>query len=126
MCENINVDICKKTDRYLKDIWIYMNTCYRHIWYEKQGKVCFVIQYQYNVAVNSPWMLINTNSTLLGSSPSPSPLTETTNDMTCKSGMTGDATSGRENLFKNFIWNAFVWKYPSWCIEQIDRNVTDI
>ena len=103
MYENINVDICKKIDRYVKDIWIYMNTCYRYIWYEKQGKLFFVIQYQYNVVVNSPWMSINTNSTLLGSSPSPSPLTETTNDMTCKSGMTGDATSGRENLLKNFI-----------------------
>ena len=80
-----------------------MNTCDRYIWYEKQGKVFFVIQYQYNVTVNSPWMPINTISTLLGSSSSPSPLTETTNDMTCKSGMTGDATSGRENLGKNFI-----------------------
>ena len=103
MYENINVDICKNIDRYVKDIWIYMNAYYRDIWYEKQGKLFFVIQYQYNVAVNSPWMSINTNSTLLGSSPSPSPLTETTNDMTCKRQMTGDAISGRENLFKNFI-----------------------
>ena len=102
MCENINVDVCRKIDRYVKDIWIYMNTCYRYIWYEKQGKVFFVIQYQYNVAVNAPWISINTNSTLLGSSPSPTTLTETTNDMICKSGVTTDATSGRENLFKNF------------------------
>ena len=81
-----------------------MNTCHRYIWYEKQGKVFFVIQYQCNVSVNSPWISINTNSTLLGSSSSLTmTLTETTSDMICKSGMTADATSGREKLLKNFI-----------------------
>ena len=70
----------------------------------KQDKVFFVIQYQYNVSVNSPWICIDTNSTLLGSSSSPTTKQkETTSDMRCKSGMTGDATSGRENLFKNFV-----------------------
>ena len=81
-----------------------MNTYHRYIWYEKQGKVFFVIQYQCNVSVNSPWISINTNSTLLGSSSSPTMTpTETTSDMICKSGMTADATSGREMLLKNFI-----------------------
>ena len=73
-----------------------MNTCYRYIWYEKQGKVFFVIEYQYNVSVNSPWICINANSTLLGSSSAP-PTTEKagTSDMTHKSTITPDATSGR-------------------------------
>ena len=34
--------------------------------------------------------------------------TETTSDMMFKSGMTADATSGREKLLKYFIQNAFV------------------
>ena len=81
-----------------------MNTCYRYIWYEKQGKVFFVIQYQNNVSVNSPWIFIDTNSTLLGSSSSPTTSQkETTSDMVCKSVMTADATSGRENLWKNLV-----------------------
>ena len=104
VCENIHLDICKKIGRYVKDIWIYMDTYYRYIWYEKQGKLFFVIQYQYNAWVNSPWIYINTNSTLLGSSSSLTmTLTETTSDMICKNGMTADATSGRENILKNFI-----------------------
>ena len=91
----------KKIDRYVKNIWIYMNACYRYIWYEKQGKIYFVIQYQCNVSVNSPWIYINTESTFLGSSCSPTmTLTETTSDMICKSGMTADATSGREKYWK--------------------------
>ena len=53
--------------------------------------------------MNSPWMSINTNSTLLGSSSSPTTTQkETTSDMSYKSTMTEDATSGRENLWKNF------------------------
>ena len=53
-------------------------------------------------------------------------LTETTSDTICTSGMTTDATSGREKWFKNFTDNAFVWKYPSWHMKKIDRYVTDI
>ena len=41
-------------------------------------------------------------------------VTEKTTDMTLESGITEDVTSGREKLFKNFIYNAFVWKYPLW------------
>ena len=81
-----------------------MNTCHRYIWYEKQCKVSFVIQYQYNVSVNLPQISINTNSTLLGSSSSVTMTpTETTSDIILKSGMTADTTSGREKLLKNFI-----------------------
>ena len=54
-------------------------------------------------------MDINTKSTLLGSSCSATvTLTETTSDTICTSGMTADATSGREKLFQNFTENAFV------------------
>ena len=93
----------KIIDRYVKDIWIYMNTCHSDLWYEKEGKVCFVIQYQYNVSVNSPWIAINTNSTLLGSSSSSTRTLTETSDMICKSGITPDATSGKENVLKDFI-----------------------
>ena len=80
-----------------------MHICYRYIWYEKQGKVFFVIEYQYNVSVNSPWICINTNSILLGSSSSPTTTQKAaTNDMISKSTVTPDATSGIEQLWKNF------------------------
>ena len=72
------------------------------IWKTMQS--IFVIQYQCNVSVNLPQISINTNSTLLGSSSLLTmTLTETTGNMVCKSGMTADATSGREKLLKNFI-----------------------
>ena len=35
-------------------------------------------------------------------------LREKTTDMTLESGIKEDATSGREKLLKNFIYNAFV------------------
>ena len=40
--------------------------------------------------------------------------TEKTTDTTLETGMTEDDTSGREKLFKNFIYNALVWKHPLW------------
>ena len=96
---------------------IYKNTCHRYVWYEKQDKVLFVIQYQCNVSVSSALTSIKTNSTLLASASSPMmTLKETATDMMLKSGMKADATSGREKLLKNIIYNAFVWKYPSWDI----------
>ena len=89
-----------------------MNTCYRYIWYEKQSKIYFLIEYQCNVWVNTPQIYINTKSTLLGSSCSATvTLTETTSDTIYQSGMTADATSGREKLFKNFTKNHLdIWK----------------
>ena len=81
-----------------------MNTCHRYIWYEKQCKVSFIMQYHWNVSVNAQWISINTYSTLLGSSSSPTMTQrETTSEILCKSTTIGDATSGREELWKNFI-----------------------
>ena len=106
----------KKIETYIKDRWIYMNTCYNYISYEKQGKVLFVIQYQCNVSVNSPWASINTNFYFITCSilTNYDSNRKKTTDTTLESGITEDATSGRERLFKNFIYNAFVWKYPLW------------
>ena len=87
--------IDQKINRYFTDRWIYMNTCCRYIWYEKHGKVFFVITYQCNVSVNSSWISINTNSTLLGSSSSPATQIAGTSDMIHESTITPDATSGR-------------------------------
>ena len=35
--------------------------------------------------------------------------------------MTEDGTSGREKLFKNFIYNAFVLKYPFGDMYKIEK-----
>ena len=43
-------------------------------------------------------------------------LKEMTTDMILKSGMKADPIPGREKLLKNIIYNAIVWKYPSWDI----------
>ena len=71
---------------------------------KKQCKVYFVIQYHWNVLVNSQWIYINTNSTLLGSLSSPAvSLREMTSEMICKSAKIADATPGRQQLWKNII-----------------------
>ena len=70
---------------------MYMNTFHRYIWYEKQGKVLFGIQYQCNVSLSSPLASINTNSTLLASASSPTmKVTEVTTDSNSKLGMKAD------------------------------------
>ena len=81
-----------------------MNTCHRYIWYKKQCKVYFVKQYHWNVSVNSYWIYINTNSTLLGSLSSPTvTLRETKSEIICKSAIIADATLGRQQLWKIII-----------------------
>ena len=73
----------------------------------KQNVVCN--KYQCNVSVSSSLTSINTNSTLLASAFSlmMTPK-EATSDNILKSGMKPDATSGREKLLKNIIYNAFL------------------
>ena len=69
----------------------------------------FVIQYQFNVSVGSPLASINTNCNLLASTSSPTAkVTLTTTDINSRPGMKADATSGKEKLWKNFIYNAFL------------------
>ena len=73
---------------------------------KNDAKYCFVIQYHRNVSMNSQWISINTNSILLGSLSSPTlTVRETTSEMTCNSAIIADATSGREQLWKNVIQN---------------------
>ena len=104
-----------------------MNTCHRYIWYEKQGKVLFVIQYQCNVSVSLPLASIDTNSTILPSASLPTmTMKEMTTEMILNTGMEADATSGKENVWKKFVYNTFVWKYPSSDISKIERYVKDI
>ena len=51
--------------------------------------------------------------TLLASSSSPSiTQMDTTSDITVKSTETGDTTSGKQNLLKNFAKNICMAKYP--------------
>ena len=91
-----------------------MNTCHIYYIYNKKGKVLFVIQYQFNVSVISPLASINTNYTLLASpSSSTVKVTESTTDANLKHAMEADATSGKKNLYKNFIYNEFTFKYAS-------------
>ena len=89
-----------------------MNTYDKYIWFQKQCKVSYVIQYGCNVSHNLSHIYINTNFTLLGSSSSTSitkmdttsdmtvkctslsTSMDTTCDMTAQSSKTGDTTSG--------------------------------
>ena len=69
----------------------------------------FVIQYNFNVAVSSPPESVNANHTLLPSSPSATvKVTESRTDTNLKPAMEADATSSKEKLWKNFIYNAFM------------------
>ena len=66
----------------------------------------FVIQYNFNVLVSSPLESVTTNPTVLASSSSPTvKVTETTTHTNSKLAMEADATSGKTNICKNFIYN---------------------
>ena len=87
-----------------------------HIYHicNKKGKVLCVILYKFNVSVSSPLAFININYTLLVSSSSKTvKVTERTTDTNLKPAMEADATSGKKNLYKNFIHNEFTFKYAS-------------
>ena len=76
---------------------------------KNKAKVLFVIQYQCNVSLSSSLASVNTNSTLLASASSPTmKVTEATTDSNLKPGMEADAISGKETLWKYFIYNAFL------------------
>ena len=69
----------------------------------------------------------NTNFTLLASSSSTSiTQMDTTSDITVKSTKTGDTTSGKQNLLKQFAKNICMAKYPYWHMKKIDRYVKTI
>ena len=72
-----------------------MNRCHTYNRCNKKGKVLCVIQYKFNVLVNSPLASINTNYTLLATSSSTS-----TNDTNVKAAIEADATSGKKKLYK--------------------------
>ena len=80
----------------------------------KKGKVFCIIQYKCNVSVTSPVAYINTNYTLLASSSSTSvQVTKSISDTNMKCAIEEDDTSGKKNLYKNFIYNEFTFKYAS-------------
>ena len=86
-----------------------MHTCYNYMSCEKEGKVLFVIQYQCNVSLSSLLQSVNTISNLLLVVSSPNmTVKEKTSDTTLETSIIEDDISGREKLFKNFIYNAFV------------------
>ena len=87
-------------------IWIYMNRFHIYSICNKKGKVLCVIQYKFNASASSPLAYINTNYTLLAASSwTPMKVTESTSDTNLKPAMEADATSGKKNLYKNFINN---------------------
>ena len=66
------------------------------------------------MSVSSPLASINTNCTLLAPSCSHTvKVTESTTDTNLKHAMEADATSGKKNLCKNFIYSEFTFKYAS-------------
>ena len=82
--------------------------------YSKKGKVLCIIQYKFNVSVTSPLAYINTNYTLLASSSSTNvQVTESTSVTNMKPAIEEDATSGKKNVYKNFTYNEFTFKYAS-------------
>ena len=63
-----------------------------------------VIQYKFNVLVSPTLASINTNYTLLPSSPSTCVKgTESTSNANVKAAMEADATSGKKKLYKTLI-----------------------
>ena len=69
--------------------------------------------------MNSQLASINTNSTLLATSTSTCIKgTESRNDSHVKAAMATDAISGKEKLYKNFIYNEFTLTYASAYIEK--------
>ena len=89
----------------------------------KKVKVLCVIQHKFNVSVSSPLASINTNYTLLASSsPTTVKVTESRSDTNLKPTMEADATSGKKNLYKSFIYNEFTFKYASW-YKDISKNI---
>ena len=69
--------------------------------------------------MSSPLASINTNCTLLASSSSTAmKVTGSWTDTNLKPAMEADATSVKKNLYRNFIYNEFTFKYPSWYIEK--------
>ena len=82
-------------------ICIYMNRFHTYNRCHNKVKVLCVIQYKFNVLVNSPLASINTNSTLLATSSSKCVKgTESTNDSHVKAAIETDATSGEQRLYK--------------------------
>ena len=82
--------------------------------YIVKGKVLCIIQYNFNVSVTSQLAYINTNYTLLDSSSSTHvQVTESTLVTNMKPAIEEDATSGKKNIYKNFIYNEFTFKYAS-------------
>ena len=68
---------------------------------KKKGKVLCVIQYKFNVLVNTPLASINTNYTFLASSSSTSiTWTDGTSDTNVKDAMAADATLGKKSYIK--------------------------
>ena len=76
--------------------------------------------------MSSPLASINTNYTLLASSPSTSVKdTESTINTNVKAAIETDATSGKKKIYKNFIYNQFTFTHASAYIEKMERNVKE-
>ena len=98
---------------------ICINTFDTYIICNKWGKILFVIQYNFNISVSLPLESVTANTTVLASSPSPTvKVTESTTDTNSKSAMEADATSGKKNVYKNFVYNEFTLRYASCYIEK--------
>ena len=78
-----------------------------------------VTQYKFTVLVSSPVASINTNYTLLASSSSTRVKgTGSKSDRNMKAAMEEDDTSGKKTLYKNFIYNKFIFTDASSYIEK--------
>ena len=101
-----------------------MNRSHIYSIFDKKGKVLCVIQYKFNVLVNSPLASININYTLLAVAFSTNiTLTFGTTDTNMKDAMAADATSGKKKVIQKL---SIQWIYIYMCILiywKMERNV---
>ena len=103
---------------------IYENIAYIYSRCAKKGKVLCIIQYDFNVRVNTPIVSINTNYTLLASSSATNMISkDCISDRNMTDGTAGHDTSGKKKLYKNLTYNEFTFTNVSSDIEKMDRNV---
>ena len=104
-----------------------MNRCHTYNRCNKKDKVLCVIQYKFNVLVNSPLASINTNYTLVATSSSTSVKgTGSKNDINVNAAIEADATSGKKTLYKTLCtMNLHLHMYLD-ILKTMERNVKDI
>ena len=104
-----------------------MNRFHTYSRCNKKGKVLCVIQYKFNILLNSPLASIRTNYTLLAASSSTSvTLTDSTSDTNMKAAMEADATLGKKSYTKTlYTMNLHLHMHLDILKKKMERNVKE-